>query len=349
MNTTAEQQRQKATVPRVGPAQLRVRVRSVTRYSEHIRAFEVVDPAGNALPSFEPGSHIDVHVPADGLGVRQYSLCGDPQNRYRYVFAVLRETAGRGGSKAMFEHVDVETDLVISKPRNNFPLRFARRHLLLAGGIGITPMMSMLCHLRRTGADFMLHYCTRSPARTAFLNQLLPLIEEGCVAVHWDGGDPGSGLNIATTLQPYQEGTHLYYCGPPGFMAAVATASSHWPAETTHREFFTPPENDPVVAAASASEPAAMNGGLGTPFQVKIASTGQIFDVPSDQTILQVLGSHGIVVETACGLGVCGTCRTHYLEGEPDHRDFVLEAQEQQTEMTVCCSRSKSPLLVLDL
>lgn len=180
--------------------------------------------------------------------------------------------------------------------------------------------------------------CARSPERTAFLETLRPLVENGLVAVHWDGGDPSKGLDLRTVLKEPPPGTHLYYCGPPGFMSAVAAASAHWPGESVHREYFAP-----------VSEPKFTDGGFGPPFLVKIASTGRIVEVPSDRSVLSVLRDHGIQIEAQCELGVCGTCRTRYLEGEPDHRDFVLEADEQNREMTVCCSRSKSLLLVLDL
>lgn len=335
---------------------LEVRVKSVTPHGTNINAYEIVDPAGAPLPPFEPGSHIDVFLPDESLGVRQYSLCSDCGDTNRYVFAVQREAEGRGGSKAMFELVRPGTTLTVSRPRNNFPLRSqATKHLLLAGGIGITPMLSMTRQLLRQGADFTLHYCTRSAERTAFLNDLQPLVDEGRAFIHWDGGDPSKGLDIESTLKEHEEGTHLYYCGPPGFMGAVATASSHWPPGTTHREFFTPSANDPGIAtprtetvkSGSWSEDAGES--LGAPFQVKIASTGQIFDVPGDRSILQVLREQGIEVETACELGVCGTCRTRYVEGDPDHRDFVLEEDEHEKELTVCCSRSNSPLLVLDI
>ena len=350
MNAVAKLELPSTAVRHVGPARLQVRVRSVTSEGQNINAYEVVDSTGQALPAFEPGSHIDVNLPDESLGIRQYSLCGDPEDRSRYLFAVQREAEGRGGSKAMFEHVRVGSSLTISHPRNKFALRpEARRHLLLAGGIGITPMMAMICHLQRTGADFTLHYCTRSPARTAFTGRLKPLVDKGQAFIHWDGGDPSKGLDIKSALREYQAGTHLYYCGPPGFMTAVAAASAHWPSGTAHREFFTPSANDPGIAAAPASESSDVEGSLGAVFKVKLSSTGQTFDIPGDKTILQVLREHGIEVETACELGVCGTCRTRYLEGEADHRDFVLELEEQEKELTVCCSRSKSPLLVLDL
>src|SRR5579885_418180 len=336
--------------PNSKPALLHVCVRSIASHGPDINCYEVIDPSGGQLPAFEPGSHIDVSIPGENFVVRQYSLCGDPQDRNCYRFAVQREMNGRGGSKAIFDRVKVGTNLTISQPRNNFALHpTARHHLLLAGGIGITPMISMLHHLKKQGADFTLHYCTRSPERTAFQNLLQPLIAESRVFLHWDNGDPAKGLNLAEALKDYQAGQHLYYCGPPGFMGAVASASSHWPTGTTHREYFTPSANDPGIAVSEPNGVDAVDGELGTPFQVKIASTGDVYDIPSNKSVLNVLRDHGVQIETQCELGVCGTCRTRYLEGEPDHRDFVLEADEHKREITVCCSRSKSPLLVLDL
>lgn len=344
MNSAIVQDLPRLKAQSAAPATLRVRVHAIRPQAMDINAYEVVDPTGRPLPPSEAGSHVDVHLP-DGTGVRQYSLCGDPKDGSHYVFAVQREPEGRGGSKAIFDNVRVDSELTISQPRNKFPVHpEARHHLLIAGGIGITPMMSMLCQLQRVNADFTLHYCTRSPERTAFLGRLRPLVASSRVFIHWDGGDPAKGMDIEATLREYHEGTHLYYCGPPGFMRAVAAASSHWPCGATHREYFTPSADDPAIAAT-----ADMDGPLGSPFRIKIASTGLTLDVPGDKTILQVLREQSIAVETACELGVCGTCRTRFLEGEAEHRDFVLEVHEQETQLTVCCSRAKSPLLVLDL
>lgn len=330
---------------RLGPARLLVRVRSITYEGESINAYEVVDPQGGELPPFTPGSHIDLYF--RDQRVRQYSLCGDPSDRRRYVFAVQREPEGRGGSRAIFERVHVGRILTISEPRNNFPLRpQARRHLLLAGGIGITPMMSMIHHLRRAGAEFTLHYCARSPERTAFADQLRPLVQDGRACIHWDGGDPSRGLDLAGTLRDYREGTHLYYCGPRGFMAAVAAAAAHWPAGSTHCEYFTATAADPATEADPGGD---VDGAIGVGFQVRVASSGRTFDVPNDKSIVQVLREHGIDVPTSCESGLCGTCRTRYLEGQPDHRDYILDEKEKETEVLICCARSKSPLLVLDL
>lgn len=332
------------------PKTLEVSVRSITPYGENIRCFEVVDANSRPLPAWSAGSHIDLHLPGEGGGIRQYSLCGDSADRMSYRFAVQREEGGRGGSKRVFEEIRPGSVLTIGVPRNNFAIvDGVQRHLLLAGGIGITPMMSMIHDLEREGCDYALHYCTRSPERTAFLDRLAPLQSNGQVFVHWDYGDPSNGLDLKVLLKDYFEGTHLYYCGPPGFMGAVAAASAHWPKGTVHREFFTPSANDPAIAAAHPAKADEVSGGMGKPFQVKIASTGDVYDIPSDRSVLDVLRENGFVIETACELGVCGTCRTRVLEGEVDHKDFVLEEYEQEHEMTVCCSRAKSSLLVLDL
>lgn len=334
------------------PNGLQVRVNSVTPHSSDINCYELVDPTGNVLPQFAPGSHVDVSIPGEGAFVRQYSLCGDPEDRQRYLICVQRETTGRGGSKAIFERLVPDAQIRISLPRNNFALAGdASRHLLLAGGIGVTPMISMIHHFTRCGEDFTLHYCTRSSERTAFREMLEPLVAQKRVFIHWDFGDPAKGLNLNDTLRDFDHGSHLYYCGPPGFMAAVALASAHWPKPSVHREFFTPSENDLNVRESRAVgvSSSSLDGNFGPPFQVKIASTGKILDIPSDQTLLNVLRENGFQIETQCELGVCGTCKTRYLRGEVDHRDFVLEEDERDYTITVCCSRSKSSLLVLDL
>ncbi len=333
------------TLRDLGPARLLVRVRSVVGEAEDINAYEIVRPDGSPLPPFAPGSHIDLYF--RDQRVRQYSLCGDPADTRRYWFAVQREPQGRGGSNAIFERVHVGRILAISEPRNHFPLHSdARRHLLLAGGIGITPMVSMIHHLRRTGDDFMLHYCTRSPERTAFTEALGELVADDRAAIHHDGGDPARGLDIAGTLEDYAAGTHLYYCGPRGFMAAVAAASAHWPRGTTHYEYFVPAPDQHAPASPTDGDIA---GAIGVGFQVKAARSGRTFDVPDDKSIVQVLREHGIEVATSCESGLCGTCRTRYLEGEPEHRDLILDDQERRYEVLICCARSHSPLLVLDI
>ena len=321
---------------------LNLRVRSVTYEAEDINTYELVDPHGGELPPFTAGAHIDVHV-GDDL-IRQYSLSNDPRERHRYVIGVLYEPGGRGGSKAMHENVHAGALLTTSEPRNNFPLAGrASHHILLAGGIGVTPMMAMVADLRSRRSNFSLHYCTRSPEKTAFSDQLADLVADGHVIIHHDGGDPSQGLDIKALLADRKSGAHLYYCGPTGFMQAAEDAAAHWSKGSVHFEYFSVP--DEPEAAAPATDTAA---GEDT-FQIKVASSGVIFDVPADKSIVDVLRDNGIEVDTSCESGLCGTCQTKYLEGEPEHHDLLLDDDEQQEFLMICCARSKSPLIVLDL
>ena len=320
-----------------GPKTLRdVRVNDVSWEAEDILSFELVDPNGGDLAPFAAGAHIDIHID-DGL-VRQYSLCNDPDERHCYVIAVLIEPNGRGGSLALHETVSEGDLLTISEPRNHFRLADdAARHLLLAGGIGVAPMMAMIGTLEARGADYLMHYCTRAPDRTAFMDRLRSLIASGKVILHHDGGDPARGLDIEAMLKDHEAGTHLYYCGPGGFMTATAAAAGHWPEDTVHFEYFTAPEDDPAEYPENS------------PFQVKIANTGDVFDVPADKTIIEVLRGNGLAVDTSCEHGYCATCMTRYLEGEPEHRDAVLDDEDRAEFVLICCARSRTPLLVLDL
>ena len=329
----------------MGPGRLIVRVRSMTYQGEDLNEYELVDAGERELPPFTAGSHIDLYF-RDGR-VRQYSLCNPESERHRYKIVVQREHSGRGGSKAIFERVHIGRLLVISRPRNNFPLVPAPRYLLVGGGIGITPLMSMAYSLDSANQDFVLHYCTRTRERTAFLSELQPLIERGKVAIHHDEGDPTKGLNLRELLSEYVPGSHLYFCGPSGFMRAIAAAAEKWPAETVHSESFSP-----LATSAISNQPISqseMDGVISVGFQVKIASTGQLIEVPNDKTILQTLREQGFAIPSSCESGLCGTCRVGYLEGQPDHRDYILEDDQRERELLVCCSRSKTPLLVLDL
>jgi len=312
---------------------MQLRVRSITYLGEAINGYELVDPRGRDLPRFAAGAHIDLRL---GKLLRQYSLCNDPAERRRYSIAVLREEESRGGSRYMHETVRVGDLVEVSLPRNNFPLdAAAERHLLIAGGIGIAPIMSMVAELRGRRADFQLHYCARSPERTAFRDDLAPLASEGRVRFHHDGGDPARGLDIAAALRDPPPGTHLYYCGPASLMAAAAEAAAEWPAGTVHCEYFTAPPAGSVVEDQ--------------PFRVKLARRGVEYEVQVGETIVGVLRRHGIAVPTSCELGYCGACVTRYLEGEPDHRDQVLREYGRDRYVLICCARSKTPVLNLDL
>jgi vanillate O-demethylase ferredoxin subunit len=304
---------------------MQLRIRSITYLAEAINGYELVDPRGRDLPRFTAGAHVELRV---GGFLRQYSLWNDPAERRRYCIAVLRESGSHGGSRYLHEAVRVGDLVEVSLPRNNFPLdATAERHLLLAGGIGIAPIMSMIAELRRRGAEFELHYCARSAARTAFSGELQPLVAAGRFHLYHDGGDPARGLDLAALLRNYRPETHLYYCGPAPLMAAATLAACQWPSGSVHSESFT-------------ATPQAVIG-EDRPFRVRLAKTGGEYEVPVGKTI--------VAVRTSCELGYCGACLTPYLAGEPDHRDQVLEENGRKRYMLICCSRSKTPLLELDL
>ena len=316
---------------------MQVRVAHKRSEAEDICSLELVALDGAALPAFTAGAHIDVHLP-NGLQ-RQYSLCNAPGETQRYVICVLRDAASRGGSAAVHDQVNEGSVLTISTPRNLFPLaEQAPHHLLLAGGIGITPMLAMAEHLAGTRQSFTLHHCNRSRARTAFVERLAASPFSGQVQHHFDDGDAAQKLDIAATLQSAPAGTHLYVCGPQGFMDAVLSAgrAAGWPEERLHREYF------------GAAPTAKADDGS---FELEIASTGKVIKVLPDQTALEALHAGGIDIPMSCEQGVCGTCLTRVKDGTPDHRDQYLLPEEQAAndQFLPCCSRSKSARLVLDL
>lgn len=317
---------------------LRVRVGRISREAEGIQAYELLPTEGDTLPAFEPGAHLDVHVP--GGFVRQYSLCNDATERHRYVIAVQRDANGRGGSRSLHDTVREGDVLTLGPPRNSFPLLFARSYVLVAGGIGITPLLCMARALQRQGADWRLHYCTRSPERTAFLAELMAPPFTGRVHVHHDGGDPSQGLDVRSLLATRPPGARLYCCGPTGLMGAVREAvTTHlWPKEKVHFESFSAEGTNAALGLEDAE------------FEVTIRSTGQVLRVPRGQSVLNVLRRNGLKVPSDCEAGSCGTCLTRVCEGEPEHRDsFFTQEPAGAGRMLVCVSRAKSRKLVLDL
>jgi vanillate O-demethylase ferredoxin subunit len=314
-----------------------VRVARKQQEAVDICTYELVAEDGGPLPAFSAGSHVDVHLPG-GL-TRQYSLCNDPTESHRYLIGVLRDPASRGGSAAMHDLVAEGQVLQISAPNNHFPIAHdASRHLLLAGGIGVTPILCMAERLANTGADFEMHYCTRSPERTAFHQRIAASSFASKVQFHFDDGAPEQKLNLAELLSAPASGVHLYVCGPKGFMDAVLNTAREkgWPEVQLHYEFFagtvTPSDSD-------------------ASFEVQVASSGKIVVVPKDKTVVQALADAGVDVQVSCEQGVCGTCLTRVIEGIPDHKDMYLTPEEQAAndQFLPCCSRSKSPRLVLDL
>ena len=319
-----------------------VRVDQITREAVDINSYVLVDPEGSSLPPFEAGAHLDVHVDKEDPNgrIRQFSLCNDPRETHRYVIAVLRESHGRGGSVAFHDAV-AQGDLIsISPPRNNFPLEeSAAQHLLIAGGIGITPILSMVRRLAAIGATYKLYYCTRRAENTAFMDLLTGPEFGAWVDVIHDDGVPEQGLDVKGLLATRPEGTHLYCCGPGGLMEAVKQAAAQsFAEEVVHFEYFTAP-------------PEPTEGFVNVPFQVKISSSGELIDIPSDRSILDVLRERGMDLESSCEEGICGTCATQLIDGAPEHRDLFLtnKAKADNKWIMICCSRANGGVLTLGL
>jgi vanillate O-demethylase ferredoxin subunit len=317
-------------------SELKVRVGGKVSEADGIVSFELLPTEGAVLPAFEAGAHIDVHL-REGL-IRQYSLCNPPHERHRYQIAVLREPSSRGGSTAMHDEIEAGHVITISEPRNHFPLEAAARSVLFAGGIGVTPMMAMAEALHAAGAEFEMHYSARGPERAAFRERIARSPFAARVHFHYDSGEAAQKLDVAKVLGAPSAGTHVYVCGPGGYIDHVlGTASTlGWPSVQLHREYFSAAPIDETGDKA---------------FQVRLASSGQTFTVPVGRTVVEVLSENGIEIAVSCEQGVCGTCLTRVLEGVPDHRDVYLTDQERAAndQFTPCCSRSKSATLTLDL
>lgn len=314
---------------------MEVRVARREQAAEGVASFELRHPADEPLPVFTAGSHIDVELP-NGL-VRQYSLCNDPAERERYQIGVLLEAAGRGGSRSAHADLHEGSRLRIGVPRNHFALVPARHAILIAGGIGVTPILSMAEQLARSDASFELHYCTRSPARTAFVPRLRAAAWAGQVRFHFDDGEPAQRFDARAVVATPDASTHLYVCGPKGFMDHVilAARAAGWPESHIHYEYF-------VGAEVDTSQDGR--------FEVELAGTGQVVPVTAGQTVVQALAAHGVEVPVSCEQGVCGTCVMRVLRGEPEHRDmyFTTEEHAANDRFTPCCSRSRSARLVID-
>lgn len=316
---------------------LKARVKTISSETSEIKVFALESTDATPLPAFTPGAHIDLWIDRDM--VRQYSLCNGCDERNRYVIAVKREPGSRGGSRSMHERI-AEGDIVsIGTPRNHFSLDLsATHHLLLAGGIGITPLLSMARKLQKLKASYAVQYFTRSIGHTAFHAFLSRPEFSGKVNFHYALEPDALRLYLHRLLWHRPEGAHLYVCGPRGFMNLVEEiAAANWPPQTLHTEYFTA---NPMTYA-----------GARTPFEVSLALSGGTYPVAADKTIVQALQERGIAITTSCEQGVCGTCVTGLLEGEADHRDaFLTEAERRAGDKIMpCVSRAKSKVLVLDL
>ena len=301
-----------------------------------IVGFDLRAPDDGELPAFTPGAHVTIALP-DGRR-RNYSLCGDPADCDVYELAIKREANGRGGSIAVVDGLQPGSLVSVSSPINDFVLDArAPEYLFIAGGIGITPILSMLRHLVAEGrTNFQLVYCTRDAAATAFLDELQgPAFASvrDRIRIHHDGGDAASAYDFWPLLEKPGK-SHVYCCGPAGLMDAVADMTGHWPAGSVHFERFG------VEADAGVADSA---------FEVYLDRTCATVVVSPGQTILEALRAIGAPVSSSCESGTCGSCRTTLLSGEVDHRDMVLFDDERATHIMVCVSRAKSGRLVLDL
>lgn len=301
--------------------------------AEDIISLELRDPSGKALPSFEAGAHVDVSI-RSGL-VRQYSLCNDPIETHRYRLGILLDPASRGGSASIHAGLMPGRTISIGSPRNKFPLqRLAKHSLLFAGGIGVTPILAMAYALQRDGQSFEMHYCARSADKLAFRDELKTFGDS--LHIHLDDGSPTQRLAIEDVLRERGLDRHLYVCGPGGFMDYVVNSAHKlgWDGSCIHTERFGAEVNTD-----------------GVPFKVVAARSGKTLEIRPGETIAGRLQEAGIEVNMSCQSGVCGTCLTRVLDGTPDHRDLVMTDSEKagNGKIAICCSRSKTRQLVLDI
>jgi ferredoxin-NADP reductase len=306
-----------------------LRVKRMTWEAPGVVSIELVAPDGSALPAWEPGAHIDLHLP--GAAVRQYSLCGDPALRDSWRVAV-REVAGGRVSGLVHKALRPGALIEAEGPRNNFPLVPSPRYLFIAGGIGITPILPMLRAAKLAGARATLLFCARSAAEAPFLDEARAFAK---VVTHC--GDDGTRLDVAARLETPEAATLVYCCGPERLMTAVEQATSAWPEGSIRFEWFAP-RSRPEGEGADA-------------FEVVCAQSGLTLKVAPGVSVLQALRDAGLNRPWSCEQGVCGTCECRVLEGEVEHRDSILSAAERAANdvMMTCGSRAKGARLVLDI
>ena len=312
-------------------------VRTVSEAALGVKTFELADSEGKPLAAFEAGAHVEVTLP-NGLA-RAYSLLNPPAENDRYVIGVHRSPDSAGGSVCMHEDIKAGDAIMVTPPRNNFKLVEDAAHtFLIAGGIGITPILSMIHRLNQIGRPWTLHYCARTRAHAAFLAQLAALAEASGNRAHFHfDQEPGGArrdMAAATGKGGPDTGTHFYCCGPQPMLKAFEEATQAL-RERAHVEYF------------EAKEAAALDGG----FVVVLQKSGMTLPVFPGTSILDTLSDAGVEVAFSCREGICGACETRVLEGTPDHRDALLSDAEKQEgrTMMICCSGAKSERLVLDL
>ncbi len=313
---------------------------AVERLADGILAFEFRPANDEKWPAVTAGAHIDVHLP-NGL-VRSYSLTNTPGESHRYQIAVNREALGGGGSRYMHDVLRVGQALELSEPRNNFPLReCGSPSVFFAGGIGVTPIWSMVKRLSEIGAPWRVYYSARARENAAFVDELQQLaVDTGnTVHVNFDGGIREKMLDLNAIVASSAKDSEFYCCGPIPMLRAYEEACTGIAGKQVHLEYF-----------AAPSQP-AVDEGADTAFRIVLSKSDKVLDVDANSTILDALLAAEIDVPYSCMGGVCGACETNVLAGIPDHRDFVFsEAQRSAGDrIIICCSRAKSQELVLEL
>jgi vanillate O-demethylase ferredoxin subunit len=300
----------------------------------NIAVMEFESATSATLPKVEAGAHIDVHLP-NGM-VRQYSLCQNPNDEGKFRLGILRDPESRGGSVSAFDEIKDGMQIQVSEPKNLFPLLKAKHSVLIGGGIGITPLITMAYQLASEGTSFELHYCGASPENCAFVDEIRNGELAKYTTFHFKSEGASHRAFFESAIKDIDLESHIYTCGPVGFMDWVINlATTHdFPEQQIHKEYFQ------VETDTS-----------GDSFEVVAERSGKIIMVEAGETILQALAKEGIEIEMSCEQGVCGTCMCDVIEGEPDHRDvyFTDEEKASNEQVLVCCSRSKTPRLVLDI
>jgi ferredoxin-NADP reductase len=314
--------------------QQELRVKRISYEAESINSYELVLPAGGELAPFTAGSHIDLHL-KNGM-IRSYSLVNDQSERHRYVIAVNKDASGRGGSSFVHDTFKAGDIVTVSGPRNNFALREdAECSLLIAGGIGITPLMSMIRRVEALSRPWQLFYATRTRRAAAFLDEFDAIRPNADLNLHFDDEHGGRPLDLAAIVGNAPTNAHLYCCGPVPMLEAFEKATAGRPSGHIHVEYF------------QAKQAPAVDGG----FEIRLARSKRTLAVEPGKTILDAVLDAGIMANYSCSEGVCGTCETRVIDGIPDHRDLFLSPEEKAANKTImiCCSGSKSGTLVLDL
>lgn len=311
-----------------------VRVHSITYSADSVLLFDLRPPGGGALPPFEPGAHIDIHMPG-GIS-RSYSLLNDSVELHRYVIGVQKDANSRGGSIWMHEFAGVGSTLTISAPKNNFKLNEDAAHsIFIAGGIGITPVWCMIQRLNSLGRSWSLYYSARTRGAAALLQAITNEQWAERVHLHFDDLSGGQHLDINDIVDAAPPDSHFYCCGPGPMLKAYEEACAAIDPIRMHLEYF------------GTTQSLAVEGG----YTVRLARSGRSIPVQEGQTILEALGRAGVEVPSSCQQGVCGACETAVIDGICDHRDLVLSEAEKASNkmMMICCSGSLTPELILDL